>query len=55
MLGVDEDADEGDIKKAFRKLSRKYHPDTARGADKAEAQAMFDKILIAFEVVGDPD
>ena len=55
VLGVDEDADDNAIKKAFRKLSRQYHPDKARGADREEAQKMFDKIRNAYEVVGDPD
>ena len=42
ILGVDPDDDEGKIKKAFRKLSRKYHPDKIRGnEEKKKAQKDF--------------
>lgn len=51
-LGVARDASEDDIKKAFRKLARKYHPDVAK--DKKTAEAKFKEINEANEVLGDP-
>ncbi len=52
VLGVSRDADGDEIKKAFRKLARLYHPDVA--ADKATAEAKFKEINEAYEVLGDP-
>ena len=36
ILGVAKDADEAEIKKAYRKLVRKYHPDVSKEPDAAE-------------------
>ena len=57
ILGVDPDDDEGKIKKAFRKLSRKYHPDKIRGNEekKESAKKVFEAIRTAYEIVGDKD
>lgn len=52
ILGVPRDASEDDIKKAFRKLARKYHPDVAK--DKKSAEAKFKEINEANEVLSDP-
>merc|ERR1711871_1332387 len=54
---VDPDDDEGKIKKAFRKLSRKYHPDKIRGNEekKESAKKVFEAIRTAYEIVGDKD
>jgi DnaJ-class molecular chaperone len=52
-LGVTKSASEKEIKQAFRKLARKYHPDVNPG-DKA-AEAKFKEINEANEVLGDPD
>ena len=52
ILGVARDADEADIKKAFRKGARKYHPDISTGA---EAEAKFKDINEAYEVLKDPE
>jgi len=51
-LGVARDASEEDIKKAFRKLARKHHPDVAK--DKKAAEEKFKEINEANEVLGDP-
>jgi curved DNA-binding protein len=52
-LGVTKTASDKDIKQAFRKLARKYHPDVNPG-DKA-AEARFKEINEANEVLGDPE
>jgi DnaJ-class molecular chaperone len=52
-LGVSKTASEKEVKQAFRKLARKYHPDVNPG-DKA-AEAKFKEINEAYEVVGDPE
>src|SRR5262245_12350223 len=50
-LGLDKKATDGDIKKAYRKLARKYHPDLNPGDKTAEAK--FKEINEANEVLGD--
>jgi curved DNA-binding protein len=52
VLGVSRSASEDEIKKAFRKLARKYHPDVAK--NKKEAEEKFKEINEAYEVLGDP-
>ena len=52
VLGVPRTAPEGDIKKAYRQLARKYHPDVA--TDKAGAENHFKEINEAYEVLSDP-
>lgn len=52
VLGLNKGASEAEIKKAFRRLARKYHPDVNPG-DK-EAEAKFKEIAEAYEVLGDP-
>jgi hypothetical protein len=56
VLGVDNDATEKDIKKAFRTLSVKFHPDKVRGSgiDENEAKKTFELIQQASEILGDP-
>lgn len=53
VLGVNRNADADSVKKAFRKLARKYHPDVNPG-DKA-AESRFKEISEAYEVLSDPD
>ncbi len=53
ILGVDRNADEKEIKKAYRRLARQYHPDMNPG-DKA-AEARFKEINEAHEVLSDPE
>ncbi len=52
-LGVPRDAGTADIKKAFRKLARKHHPDVAK--DKKAAEEKFKEINEANEVLSDPE
>jgi len=51
-LGVPRNASEADIKKAFRKLAREYHPDVAK--NKKQAEEKFKEVNEAYEVLGDP-
>jgi DnaJ-class molecular chaperone len=53
VLGVSKEATTDEIKKAFRKLARKYHPDVNPGDKKAEEK--FKEINEAYEVLSDPD
>jgi curved DNA-binding protein len=53
VLGVARDASGEEIKKAFRKLARKYHPDVAK--DKTTGEAKFKEINEANEVLSDPE
>jgi DnaJ-class molecular chaperone len=53
ILGVERAATQDDIKKAFRKLARKYHPDMNPGDKSAEAR--FKEINEAYEVLSDPE
>ncbi len=52
LLGVGRDATEDDLKKAFRRLARQYHPDA--NPDDAEAEARFKEIALAYETLSDP-
>src|SRR3954470_21374872 len=52
ILGVPRTASDADIKKAFRKLAREYHPDVAK--NKKQAEEKFKEINEAYEVLGDP-
>jgi curved DNA-binding protein len=52
-LGVPKTATEDEIRSAFRKLARKYHPDVAK--DKKAAEEKFKEINEAYEVLGDPE
>ena len=52
-LGVAKTASEDEIRSAFRKLARKYHPDVAK--DKKTAEEKFKQINEAYEVLSDPE
>ncbi len=51
-LGVERNADEAEIKRAYRALARKHHPDVAE--DKTNAENVFKQINEAYEVLSDP-
>ena len=53
VLGLDKKASSEEIKKAYRKLARKYHPDL--NPDNAEAKKTFQQINEANEVLTDPE
>ncbi len=51
VLGVSKTAEQDEIKKSYRKLARKYHPDSNQGD--ASAEAKFKEVSEAYDVVGD--
>ncbi len=53
LLEIDKSATKADIKKAYRRLARKYHPDL--NPNDKEAQARFQQINEAHEVLSDPE
>ncbi len=54
VLGIPKNAAEKDIKSAYRKLARKWHPD-ANPTNPKEAEERFKEISEAYEVLGDPE
>jgi curved DNA-binding protein len=52
VLGVDRNASKDDIKRAWRRLARKYHPDVSKEED---AEARFKEMREAYEVLKDPE
>lgn len=55
VLGVARNATADDIKKAFRRLARQYHPDLHTGAKKTEMERKFKELNEAHEVLSDPE
>ncbi len=53
VLGLQKGATDEEIKKAFRKLAMKYHPD--RNPDNKEAEEKFKEVNEAYEILSDPD
>jgi len=51
VLGVNRDASEEDIKKAYRKLAMKHHPD--RNPDNPKSEGLFKEAKEAYEVLSD--
>jgi len=52
IMGVKRDATQDEVKRAYRKLARKYHPDVSKEAD---AEIRFKEIGEAYEVLKDPE
>ena len=52
IIGVERDATQDDIKRAYRKLARKYHPDVSK---EANAEQHFKEVGEAYEVLKDPE
>ncbi|MGQ7791246.1 DnaJ C-terminal domain-containing protein [Faunimonas sp. B44] len=52
-LGVERSASESEIKRAFRKLAKQYHPD--RAGEDATAKAKFNEVNTAYEILGDKE
>jgi curved DNA-binding protein len=55
ILGVNRDASAAELKKAYRKMAQKHHPDLADEANKEKAKAEFQKIQQAYDVLKDPE
>ena len=53
ILGLNRNAGKDEIKKAYRKLARKYHPDVNQGDDSAKKK--FQQVQKAYDVLNDPD
>src|SRR5688572_32464458 len=53
VLGVPKTASQDEVKKAFRKLAKKHHPDANKNDTKADAR--FSELNSAYEIVGDED
>jgi molecular chaperone DnaJ len=53
ILGVDKKASADEVKKAYRKLARQYHPD--RNPDDAKAEERFKEVQAAYDVLGDAE
>ena len=54
ILGVVKNASDEDIKKAYRKLAMKHHPDRNQGDNAKEAEAKFKELKEAYEMLSDP-
>lgn len=52
ILGVEHDATQEDIKRAYRRLAREYHPDVSQSHD---AEERFKEIAAAYEILSDPE
>lgn len=55
LLGVDRNATDKEIKAAYRKMARKWHPDLHPANEKKEAEEKFKRINEAYEVLKDPE
>src|SRR3954454_21065496 len=54
VLGVTRTADGEEIKRAYRRLAMKYHPDRNQGESKSEAELKFKECAEAYEILADP-
>jgi molecular chaperone DnaJ len=54
VLGVAKNASDDDIKKAYRKLAMKFHPDRNQGDEAKKAEEKFKEAKEAYEMLSDP-
>src|SRR6185295_7316542 len=55
VLGVPRTASQDDIKKAYRRLARQYHPDMHTGTKKSQMEDKFKELNQAYEVLSEPE
>ena len=55
ILGVDKNADDNQLKKAYRKLAMKFHPDKSTPENKEENETKFKEISSAYDILKDPE
>jgi len=55
VLGIERSASADELKKAYRKLAMKWHPDRHQGDGKEQAEKQFKKVSEAYEVLNDPE
>ena len=55
VLGLSKTASDDEIKKAYRKLAMKYHPDRNQGEASSEAESKFKEVKEAYEMLSDPE
>ena len=55
VLGLERSAAPDQIKRAYRRLAKKYHPDHSKGKNTAEAAAKFNEVQEAYSVLSDPE
>ncbi len=55
ILGVSRNASDDDIRKAYRRLVKEWHPDAYKGSNKKDAEAKFKEIQEAYEVLSDKE
>ena len=53
VLGISRDASDAEVKKAYRKLARQYHPDT--NPDDKGAEEKFKEVQTAYDILSDPE
>ncbi len=53
ILGINKDASQSEIKKSFRSLARKYHPD--KNPDNPESEIKFKEVQEAYAILSDPN
>ena len=54
ILGISPSADEDDVKRAYRALAKRYHPDRVPARHREWARVQMARINVAYEVLGDP-